>query len=296
MAAMSKSPTQSSVAVETKRVASGYYKTFVESGHFPVNGFEMYYEVHGTGKGTPLATIPPFLGLANVFPALVAGRQLIAVEPRGYGRSSDADRPLSFEETADDIAALLNHRQIEQVDIFGESFGGIVAVRLAIRYPQLVRRVAVYATALRKFGEVTRPESMAEFMRLTPDHRSVRFQRESYGRVAPDPANFATLFGKSGMMAGMWGGFSDYDLKSIKVAVLIAAGDHDNLGPRLEHHLEMVRLIPNAQLAIIPDAGHFVLNENPEKLLPVVAAFFEQPTSTVPFATTQSGFQPGETR
>jgi hypothetical protein len=72
--------------------ASAYYKTFVESDRFQVNGFEMYYEVHGSGKGTPLVKIPPFLSLVNVFPALIAGRQLIAVEPRGYGRSSDVDR------------------------------------------------------------------------------------------------------------------------------------------------------------------------------------------------------------
>jgi pimeloyl-ACP methyl ester carboxylesterase len=130
----------------------------------------------------------------------------------------------------------------------------------------------------------------------TPDHRSVQFQRKSYERVAPEPANFGAFFGKSGMMAGMWGGFSHDDLKSIKAPVLIAAGDHDNLGPRLEHHLEMLRLIPKAQLAVVPDAGHFVLNENPERLLSIVAAFFDQPISTVPFATTQSGFHPGETR
>ena len=80
---------------------------------------------------------------------------MIAVEPRGYGRSTDVDRPLSFEETADDIAALLKHRTIEHADVFGESFGGIVALQLAIRYPQVVRRVAVYGTALGKFAEVT---------------------------------------------------------------------------------------------------------------------------------------------
>ena len=92
------------------------------------------------------------------------------------------------------------------------------------------------------------------------------------------------------------GGFSHDDLESIKAPVLIAAGDHDVLGPRLDHHLEMARRIPNAQLAIIPDAGHFVLYENPEKLLPVIAAFLDQPLSTVPFATTLTGFHPGETR
>jgi len=296
MTTLSRQDVKANSAVETKREPPCYYKTLVEAGRFPVNGFEMYYEVHGAGKGTPLVTIPPFLGLANVFPALIAGRQLIAVEPRGYGRSTDVDRPLSFEETASDIVALLKHRTIEQADVFGESFGGIVALQLAIRYPEFVRRVAVYGTALRKFAEVTRPESLAEFMALRPDHRSIQFQRESYERVAPEPADFATLFNKSGMMAGIWGGFSHDDLKSIKAPVLIAAGDHDNLGPRFEHHLEMLQIIPKAQLAVVPDAGHFVLNENPEKLLHLVAAFFDQPIPTVPFATTLTGFHPGETR
>ena len=93
-----------------------------------------------------------------------------------------------------------------------------------------------------------------------------------------------------------WQGFPSETLKSIQVPVLIAAGDHDVLSPVLEHHLAMLRLIPNAQLAIIPYAGRFVLNEDPEKLLPVVATFLDQPTSTVPFAATLSGYHPGETR
>jgi pimeloyl-ACP methyl ester carboxylesterase len=68
------------------------------------------------------------------------------------------------------------------------------------------------------------------------------------------------------------------------------------LVPPVEHHLAMSRLIPNAQLAVIPDAGHFVLYEDPEKLLPIVANFLDQPTSAVAFATTTSGYHPGETR
>jgi pimeloyl-ACP methyl ester carboxylesterase len=84
-------------------------------------------------------------------------------------------------------------------------------------------------------------------------------------------------------------------LKSIKAPVLIAAGDHDMLVPPIEHHLEISRLIPNAQPAVIPDAGHFVLYEDPEKLLPIVATFLDH-TSTVPFATTISGYEPGKTR
>jgi pimeloyl-ACP methyl ester carboxylesterase len=281
-------------AVETTHEGSTYYKSLVRSGYAPVNGLNMYYEIHGTVAARPLVTIHPFVGLANVFPSLTRNRQLIAVELQGHGRTPDIDRPLSFEQEADDVAALLKHLRIGQADFFGESFGGIVAVQMAVRHPELVRRVAIYGSTLGKLEEVYRPESLAELMSLTPDHDSVQFQRECYQSVAPDPTQWPTLFAKATRIA--WKGFSHDQLKSIIAPVLIATGDHDLLGPRVEHHLEMSRLIPNAQLAVIPDAGHFVLNEDPEKLLPIIATFLDQPESTVPFATTKSGYHPGETR
>jgi pimeloyl-ACP methyl ester carboxylesterase len=154
--------------------------------------------------------------------------------------------------------------------------------------------VAIFGAVLGKFEEVVRPQSLAEFMSLTPDHRSIQFEREIYERVAPDPRHWPTLFAKSSRIA--WKGFSRDELRSIAAPVLIAAGDHDVLVPLVEHHLEMSRLIPNAQLAVIPDAGHFVLYDDPEKLLPIVATFLDRATSTVPFATTISGYHPGETR
>src|SRR5262245_52857559 len=92
------------------------YKTFVKGGHAAVNGFKMYYEIHGTGPRTPLVTIPQIWQPASVLPTLVRGRQLIAIEPRGYGRSTDLDRPWRHEETADDIAELLSQLGIRQVD------------------------------------------------------------------------------------------------------------------------------------------------------------------------------------
>jgi pimeloyl-ACP methyl ester carboxylesterase len=281
---------------ERKHERPTYYKTMVTSRYAPVNGLEMYYEIHGTVTARPLVTIHPWLGLADVFPSLIRNRQLIAVELQGHGRTADIDRPMTFEQHADDIAALMGHLRIEQADFFGESFGGTVAVQMAIRHPEIVRRVAIYGSILSKLQEVVPPESLAEFMRLTSDHRSVQFERENYERVAPDPRQWPTLFTKTGRAAGAWKGFSHDELKSIKAPVLIAAGDHDVLVPPVEHHLEMSRLIPNAQLAVIPDAGHFVLYEDPEKLLPIVATFLDLPTSTVPFATTISGYHPGETR
>jgi pimeloyl-ACP methyl ester carboxylesterase len=294
MMSINRSAADQNVAVANGLAGSTYYKTLVRSGYAPVNGLEMYYEIHGTVTARPLVTIHPCLGLANVFPSLTRNRQLIAVELQGHGRSADIERPITFEQHADDVAALLKHLGIGQADFFGESFGGTVAISIAVRHPELVRRVAIYGSILARFDEVIQPSSLAEFMTLTPDHRSVQFERENYERVAPDPTQWTTLFAKSSRV--VWNGFSRDELKSIEAPVLIAAGDHDVLVPPVEHHLAMSRLIPNAQLAVIPDAGHFVLYDDPQKLLPTVSNFLDQQASTVPFATTISGYHPGETR
>ncbi len=294
MATMSESPTQSNPTVVTKREGTTYYKTLVRSGYAPVNGLEMYYEIHGTVTARPLVTIHPFLGLANVFPSLTRNRQLIAVEAQGHGRTSDIERPLSFEQEAEDVITLLKHLQIDQADFFGESFGGITAMLIAIRRPELVRRVVTYGSPFGKFEDAYPLESLGQLMTLTADHRSVQYQRECYQRVAADPKKWLTLFAK--FTTRQWKGFSRDELKSVKAPVLIAAGDHDVLGAHLEHQLETYRLIPNAQLAVIPDAGHFVLNDDPEKLLPIVGTFLDESESRVPFATTLSGYHPGETR
>ena len=283
MTTLNQSAPQPNVAAEKKHAWPIYYTTLVRSGYAPVNGLQMYYEIHGTGK--PLVTIHPVWGLANVFPQLVRHRQLIAVELQGHGRTADIDRPLTFEQHADDVAALLKHLQIEQADFFGVCSGGIVAVMMAVRHPDLVGRVATYATRLSKF--VDQPVRLAK-----ADADNVQFQRENYEQVAPDPTQWPTLFAKLQRM--VWQGFLHDELKSIKAPILIATGDHD-FTP-VEHSLEMSRLIPSAQLAVIPDAGHYVLNVDPEKLLPTVAAFLDEPISTVPFATPQTGYHPGVTR
>ena len=294
MTTINSSASQPHVIVEKKHEPPTYYKSLVKSGYAPVSGLEMYYEIHGTGKGTPLVTIHPIWGLANVFPTLTKNRQLIAVELQGHGHTADIDRPMSYEQHADDVAALLKHLQIEQADFFGESINSIVAVQMAVRHPELVRRVVTWGAPFGRLEESYDPISSAEFMTLTPDHSSVQFQREAYQRVAPDPTQWPTLYTKVNSIE--WKGFSSDELKSIQAPVLIAAGDHDVIGARLEHALEVFRLIPSAQLAIVPDAGHFVLNDDPQKLLPIIETFLADPISPVRFATILLGYHPGETR
>jgi pimeloyl-ACP methyl ester carboxylesterase len=252
----------------------------------------MYYEIRGTGK--PLVYIHPFVGHAsvNTFPLLTKTHRLIAFDRQGHGRTEDIDRPFSFEQDADDAAALMQYLEIPRADVFGESFGGIIAMLLALRHPELVERVAIYGSALAKIQDVTDPQALAELMSLTPDHHSVQFQRENYAQVAPHPERWPALFAKR----PVWNGLTEEQLRSIAAPVLIMGGDHDVLGPRLEHLIEMLRIIPNAQLAVVPSAGHFVFNDQPEKVAPILTRFFDYPINTVPFATTKSGYHPGKTR
>ena len=112
------------------------------SGYASVNGLKMYYEIHGTG--TPLvlihgggSTIQTTFG--RVLHSFAKDRQVIAVELQAHGHTADIDRPLSFEQDADDVAELLKHLNIDKADIFGFSNGASTTLEIAIRHPGLVK-------------------------------------------------------------------------------------------------------------------------------------------------------------
>jgi pimeloyl-ACP methyl ester carboxylesterase len=204
----------------------------------------------------------------------------------------DIDRPIRFEQHAEDVVALLKHLGIGQADFFGESFGGLIAAIIAVRYPALVGRVATYGAVFGPFQDAFKPEMLATQLSLSAGAYGMQFQRENYKKVAPDPEYWPTIWGK--VFSTQWGGLSGAELASIQAPFLIAVGDHDFV--RLDHAVETFRTIPNAELAVIPDAGHFVLNAQPEKVMPAIEAFLDAPAVKIPFATTQTGYHPGETR
>jgi pimeloyl-ACP methyl ester carboxylesterase len=256
-----------------------------KTGYAPVNGLKMYYEI--TGEGKPAVYIHPIVSHCGLIPGLTGNRQWIAMDLQGHGRTADIDRPMTCEQHADDIAALLKHLKIEEADFFGDSFGGTIAVMMAVRHPQLVRRVVSHGGSLAPY-----PGTAAD--RPPDDSDFVKWQREEYQKVAPDPKQWPTLFDKISKSLFAWKGFAPDQLKAIKTPVLIACGDHDLIP--VERCAEWSRMIPNAQLAVIPDTSHFVLFSEPEKLLPTVAAFLDAPTPKVPLGTAKTGYYPGVTR
>jgi pimeloyl-ACP methyl ester carboxylesterase len=109
------------------------------NGYAPVNGLKMYYEIEG--EGDPLVFIPPAFGCAGLksFPPLAKSHAIVTMDLQGNGRTADMpDRPISIEQYAGDVVALLKHLDISKADFLGESYGGNTAAMIAVRYPERV--------------------------------------------------------------------------------------------------------------------------------------------------------------
>ncbi len=262
-------------------------------GYAPIHGLKMYYEIEGTGD--PLVYIPPVFGFAGLksFPTLAQSHSVITVDLQGYGRTADiSERPLSIEQYARDVVDLLKYLGISKADFFGESYGACTATMLAVRYPEFVGRVATYGATFGPPQVAHNPAMLRYDHPPTPDSKSHQFQKEKYEKVAPDPGYWPKIWEK--VVSIQWEGFSNEELASIKAPLLIALGDHDFV--RVEHAAETVKRIPNAELAVIPDASHFALFSEPEKVIPIIKHFLEKPAKRYPLATAAMGYHPGETR
>ena len=129
-------------------------------------------------------------------------------------------------------------------------------------------------------------------VRGTAEARGIQFERENYKKVASHPEYWPTIWEK--VVNLQWRGFSKEELASIQAPILIIQGDHDFV--RIEHSVETYKTIPNAELAIIPDAGHFLLYWDQQKVIPVIETFLSESSVKIPFASAETGYHPGETR
>ena len=247
----------------------------VKSGYVLVNGLNMYYEIQGTGRPLVLihggvSTIDTNFG--KVRPPLAKNWKTVAVELQGHGHTADIDRPLTFEQMAEDIAALLRQLQIENADFVGYSIGGGVALRIAMRYPDLVRKLIVIGTTYNNDGLV--PGLVGAFKTMKPEDIPAEF-REAYARTAPDPKQWPTLVAKVMRLLLEFKGWRPEDIQSIKAPVLVMIGDADVVRP--EHAVQMFRLLPYAQLAVLPGTDHFLPMQRSDWAVPMIEAFLNAP-------------------
>ena len=269
---------QQPAAPDQKRETSMSPPAIGKGSHASVNGLKMYYEIHGSGR--PLVLLHGAFGTAEgwaaVFPVLAKTRQVIIVEQQGHGHTPDRDGPLTYEQMAEDTAALLKQLNVKGADIFGYSLGGIVALGVAIRHPELVGRLAVLGANTGRLKEVFEPESYAQFQSLPADF-APEVLKQPYDRVAPDKTKWPVLVRKIKELGRDFKGYSIEEIRSIKAWTLIMMGDRDGVRP--EHAVEMFRMIANARLAIFPGEDHFVLFTSPDKVLGTLVPFLDAPTS-----------------
>lgn len=222
----------------------------IVSGHAPINGINMYYEVHGNGSrplvlihggGSTIETT-----FAQLIP-LLPDHKLIAVELQAHGRTSDRDAPESFEQDADDVAALLNYLQVKQADILGFSNGGTTTLQLAHRHPGLVRKIVVIAANYQREGLIT--GFFDGMQQATLDHMP-QILKDAYLKVNPDQEGLQNMFNKDRQRMIDYRDIPDEIIQSIETPALLMVGDRDVV--TYEHVIKMSKLIKNAQLAILP--------------------------------------------
>jgi pimeloyl-ACP methyl ester carboxylesterase len=241
--------------------------TSPQTGYAPVNGLNMYYEIHGTGQPLVLlhGAYMTIDAMGEVVPELAKTRQVIAVELQAHGRTADVDRPLSYEQMADDVAALLRHLEIEEADVFGFSMGGGAALQLAIRHPEVVRKLVVASASYTSDG--MQPELLEMTPSITPEAFAGSPIEEEYLRLAPNPDDFPNLVAKLKQLDLEPFAWPQEEIRGIEAPTLLIIGDSDAI--RLEHAVELFRLLgggvmgdlaglPKSQLAVLPATAHFV--------------------------------------
>lgn len=258
---------RSSQGNEMNKDAKGRYAS--------VNGLKMYYEIQGTGRPLVLlhgglCTIEACLG--KVRPPLATNRKTVAVEQQAHGHTADIDRPLTFEQMADDTVALLRQLKIENADFLGYSDGGNVALRIAMRHPDLVRKLVVLGANYNNDGLV--PGLVEAFKVLKAEDIPKEFQ-EAYAKVAPDPKQWPTLVAKVMKQALEFKGWRPEDIQSIRAPTLVMIGDADIVRP--EHAVEMFHLLPHGQLAVLPVSDHFAPVQRPDWIVSMTKEFLDAP-------------------
>jgi pimeloyl-ACP methyl ester carboxylesterase len=257
-----------------------------------VNGINLYYETHGSGR--PLILLHGGLMSGETFgpvlPLLAERHQVIAVDLQGHGRTADIDRPIDVRLMAGDIAALIDHLRLATPDLVGYSLGGGVALQTAAQYPTKIRRLVMVSANLRpdaiypemrvQQGQVN--AAAAEFMKDTPMY-------QLYQRVAPRPEDFPRLLTKIGESMS-----KDYDyseeVRGLKMPTLVVAADADMAPP--SHYVEVFKLLDGGlrdggwmgegrpkgghALAILPGLTHYNIFNSP-LFAAATLAFLEEP-------------------
>jgi pimeloyl-ACP methyl ester carboxylesterase len=249
-----------------------------------INGMDMYYEV--SGRGDPLVVLHgaymniPSMGA--IIPKLARTHRVYALELQGHGRTTNIDRPITYQAMADDVAAFMDAMRLEKADVFGYSMGSIVGLQLAIRHPAKVIKLAAASVAYDIQGW------QPEFKAMIPQMNLEMFKgsplEKEYRKYAANPDGFPDLARKLIQLEKepmAW----EKEVKALKLPVLIITSDADVA--TLEHSVAMFRLLggggmgdmgkplPAARLAVLPATSHTAVITQPDLLHAFIEPFLK---------------------
>lgn len=253
----------------------------------PVNGMQMYYET--SGEGDPLLVVHgAYMNIeqmGEIIPMLAKTHQVIAVELQGHGRTTDIDRPITYPNLADDLAAFMEAIGVEKADVFGYSMGSAAALQLAIRHPEKVDQLVAASVAYDVTG--WQPAFQAFIPTMAPELFVGTPMEEEYKKLAANPEGFRALVEKLIALEKepmAW----EAEVKQLKTPMLIIAGDADV--STLEHNVALFRLLgggemgdmgqplPASRLAILPATSHTAVITQPELLHSLIEPFLKGET------------------
>ena len=252
-----------------------------------VNGMKMYYEV--SGEGEPLVVLHgaymniPSMGA--IIPKLAETHKVYAVELQGHGRTTDIDRPITYPNLADDVAAFMDAVDLKKADVFGYSMGAAAGLQLAVRHPEKVNKLAAASVAYDAEG--WQPEFKAVVPQMTVEMIVGLPFAEDYRKLAANPDGFPELARKLIALEKepmAW----EADVKALKTPVLIIAGDADVA--TLEHNVALFRLLGGgamgdmgkplspSRLAILPATSHTAVINQTDLLEAFIEPFLKGET------------------
>lgn len=271
-----------SVLVAAALLAAG--PALAEGSRVAVNGMQMYYEV--SGSGDPLVVLHgaymniPSMGA--IIPKLAETHTVYAIEFQGHGRTTDIDRPITYPNLADDVAAFMDAVKLPKADVFGYSMGAAAGLQLAIRHPDKVDQLVAASAAYDAQG--WQPAFTAFIPQMTVEmFVDMPFAAE-YRKLAANPDGFPELVRKLIALEKepmAW----EAEVKALKTPVLIITGDADVA--TLEHSVALFRLLggggmgdmgqplPASRLAVLPATSHTAVIGQTELLAAVIEPFLK---------------------
>jgi pimeloyl-ACP methyl ester carboxylesterase len=245
-----------------------------------INDIRMYYEE--SGQGAPLvllhggtSTIDADGGWSSVRPLLAGQFHAIFIGHRGHGRTNNPTDQITYEQIADDLAALLDRLEIAPAHIAGMSDGGIAALQLGMTRPDLARTltcVGANYTVDERIKETIAPLVPASIEREHPDWVADLVRRHDVHR---GPGYWRTLVQQVMHNAATSPSYTVEDLQRISTPTLLIAGENDPFG-NLDQMVTMRRNIPHSELLIINNAGHIVQHTHPHLVGPAIVEFLER--------------------